>query len=159
LAAEDGTTFSPTVLLVGGDSEPVLAPSDSGVTARVLGAVKGPKVRIGKYKKRTGYRRHTGFRASLTQIEIESIGGKSTAKQAAKSKAPAPANDGGPADSLAGTGCHGNRRFVVNHVVLGKHKRPDAGATEITRKFKDGTAEFSFPPSSERKPCSLHINP
>jgi hypothetical protein len=38
--------------------------------------VKGPKIRIGKYKKRTGYRRHTGFRASLTQIEIESIGGK-----------------------------------------------------------------------------------
>ena len=30
---------------------------------------------IGKYKKRTGYKRHTGFRASLTQIEIESIGG------------------------------------------------------------------------------------
>jgi hypothetical protein len=37
---------------------------------------------IGKYKKRTGYKRHTGFRASLTQIEIESIGG--TGKRGAK---------------------------------------------------------------------------
>ena len=86
LAEDDGTTFAPAVLLVGGDGEPVLSPSDITVTARVLGAVKGPKVRIGKYKKRTGYRRHTGFRASLTQIEIESIGGKRARPAAAKSK-------------------------------------------------------------------------
>ena len=64
------------MLLVGGDGAPVLEPDDVKVTAKVLGAVKGPKIRIGKYKKRTGYRRHTGFRASLTQIQIESIGGK-----------------------------------------------------------------------------------
>jgi large subunit ribosomal protein L21 len=76
LAEDDGATFSPAVLLVGGDGAPALVPSDVKVTARVLGAVKGPKIRIGKYKKRTGYRRHTGFRASLTQIEIETIGGK-----------------------------------------------------------------------------------
>ncbi len=75
LAADDGSTFTPDVLLVGGDGSPSLAPADVKVTARVLGGVKGPKIRIGKYKKRTGYRRHTGFRASLTQIEIESIGG------------------------------------------------------------------------------------
>jgi large subunit ribosomal protein L21 len=76
LAEDDGATFSPTVLLVGGDGTPVLEPSDVTVTAKVLGSVKGPKIRIGKYKKRTGYRRHTGFRSSLTQIEIESIGDK-----------------------------------------------------------------------------------
>jgi large subunit ribosomal protein L21 len=75
LPEEDGATITPTVLLVGGDGEPVLDPGNLKVSAKVLGAVKGPKIRIGKYKKRTGYRRHTGFRASLTQIEIESIGG------------------------------------------------------------------------------------
>jgi large subunit ribosomal protein L21 len=85
LAEEDGATFTPTVLLVGGNGEPVLDP-DLKVTAKVLGAVKGPKIRIGKYKKRTGYRRHTGFRSSLTQIEIESIGAKK-ARAAAKPKA------------------------------------------------------------------------
>jgi large subunit ribosomal protein L21 len=87
LHVEDGATFSPTVLLVGGDGDAVLDPSES-VTARVLGGVKGPKVRIGKYKKRTGYRRHTGFRASLTQIEIESIGAGTgrAGKQAAAAK-------------------------------------------------------------------------
>ena len=86
LAEDDGATFAPTVLLVGGDGAPVLDPGDVKVTAKVLGAVKGPKIRIGKYKKRTGYRRHTGFRASLTQIQIESIGGKA-ARVAAKPKA------------------------------------------------------------------------
>src|SRR4029450_9137670 len=77
---------SPAVLLVGGDGTPALDP-DVKVTARVLGDTKGPKIRIGKYKKRTGYKRHTGFRASLTQIEIESIGGAKSSRAAAKPKA------------------------------------------------------------------------
>ena len=60
------------------------------MTVKVLGQQRGPKIRIGKYKKRTGYKRHTGFRSALTQIEIESIGGKKRA--AAKPKAsPRPA--------------------------------------------------------------------
>ena len=100
LALEDGATFTPTVLLVGGDGEPQLAPSGAVVTAKVVTQAKGPKIRIGKYKQRTGYKRHTGFRASLTQIEIESIGaGKAPAKQAAK---PAAAKDEAPAGVPAG---------------------------------------------------------
>jgi len=59
----------------------------------VLGAVKGPKIRIGKYKKRTGYRRHTGFRASLTQIRIESIGAGKRQSAAKKEAAPEKAAD------------------------------------------------------------------
>ena len=86
LGQDEGATFAPTVLLVGGDGAPELAPTKGVVTARILGETKGPKIRIGKYKKRTGYRRHTGFRASLTQIEIESIGGKQPAR-ATKAKA------------------------------------------------------------------------
>jgi large subunit ribosomal protein L21 len=80
VAAEDGATFSPTVLLVGGDGEPSLSPKGVAVTARVVAQERGPKIRIGKYRKRTGYRRHTGFRAALTRIEIEAIGsGKAAA--------------------------------------------------------------------------------
>jgi large subunit ribosomal protein L21 len=85
LPVEDGKTFTPPVLLVGGNGEPQLDPAGVVVTAKVVGAQRGPKVRIGKYKKRTGYRRHTGFRAALTQIEIESIGGVK-AKAAARPK-------------------------------------------------------------------------
>jgi large subunit ribosomal protein L21 len=86
LAQDEGATFAPTVLLVGGDGSPQLEPGDGIVTAKVLGEAKGPKIRIGKYKKRTGYRRHTGFRASLTQIQIESIGAGKPTRSTAKAK-------------------------------------------------------------------------
>ena len=86
LHQDEGATFAPTVLLVGGDGAPRLDPGDGVVTAKVLGDTKGPKIRIGKYKKRTGYRRHTGFRASLTQIQIESIGGGKPSRATAKPK-------------------------------------------------------------------------
>ena len=81
LALEDGTSFAPTVLLTGGSGGPQIAPADVVVTATVLAQEKGPKIRIGKYKKRTGYKRHTGFRASLTRIQIESIGGSAAKRE------------------------------------------------------------------------------
>jgi large subunit ribosomal protein L21 len=87
LKTDEGKTFNPKVLLVGGNGKTDLAPSIS-VTARVVSHELGEKIRIGKYKKRTGYRKHTGFRASLTQIEIESIGAGAR-KAAAKPKAEA----------------------------------------------------------------------
>ena len=83
---EEGKTFHPDVLFVGGDGKVDLAPKGVTVTARVLGHVKGEKIRIGKYRQRTGYRRHTGFRAALSQLEIERVG-KGTAKAAPAVKA------------------------------------------------------------------------
>jgi large subunit ribosomal protein L21 len=85
LDVEEGKTFTPDVLLVGGSGAPSLAPKDVTVTVKVVGEQRGPKIRIGKYRKRTGYKRHTGFRAALTQIEVQSIGGKK--KAAAKPRA------------------------------------------------------------------------
>ena len=73
VGTDEGKTFHPRILFLGGDGEGQLAPK-SQVTARVVGHVLGEKVRIGKYRPKSGYRRHTGFRAKLTQIEIESIG-------------------------------------------------------------------------------------
>jgi large subunit ribosomal protein L21 len=84
LGTAEGKTFTPDVLLVGGNGKPDLSPKAGLVTARVVGHVRGPKIRIGKYKPKSGYRRHTGFRSSLSQIEIESIG---AAKKAAPKKA------------------------------------------------------------------------
>ena len=74
LPDEEGATVTPRVLLVGGDGAPDLAPGDGVVTARVVGHVLGDKLRIGKYKPKTGYRRHAGFRARLSELEIETIG-------------------------------------------------------------------------------------
>jgi large subunit ribosomal protein L21 len=99
LKAEEGKTFNPKVLLTGGDGKTDLAPSTT-VTARVVRHELGEKIRIGKYKKRTGYRKHTGFRASLTQIQIESIGaGARKAAAAAKPKEePTPKAEVAPAE-------------------------------------------------------------
>jgi large subunit ribosomal protein L21 len=89
LTTDAGKTFHPDVLFLGGDGDGTLAPR-SQVTARVLDHVLGDKVRIGKYRPKTGYRRHTGFRASLTRIEIQSIGAAKRAAAAPEKEAPAP---------------------------------------------------------------------
>jgi large subunit ribosomal protein L21 len=82
---DEGETFSPDVLL-----------GDSGVTvtAKVVAHERGPKVRIGKYKRRTGYRRHNGFRAATSRLEI-SLG--APAKERAAAKEPTPAETDAPA--------------------------------------------------------------
>jgi large subunit ribosomal protein L21 len=90
LKADEGKTFNPDVLL-----------GDAKVTAKVIAHERGPKIRIGKYKKRTGYKRHTGFRAATSRVEI-SLGGAAPKKAAAaapkkaaepKAAAPAAAED------------------------------------------------------------------
>ena len=83
LAHEEGKTFHPPVLFVGGNGTSEFSPKETQVTVKVVGSALGEKIRIGKYKKRTGYKRHTGHRSQLTQIEITAIGG---AKAAAKPK-------------------------------------------------------------------------
>ncbi len=76
LKTEAGQSFSPDVLL-----------GDDGVkvTATVLAHERGPKILIGKYRKRTGYKRHNGFRAATSRVEI-SLGAPKSA--AAKKAAP-----------------------------------------------------------------------
>jgi large subunit ribosomal protein L21 len=86
LSLDEGKTFEPRVLMLGGDGEPDLSPKDGAVTVRVVGHVLGEKIRIGKYRRRTGYRRHTGHRSKLTKIQVESIGAK---KRVAPKKAEA----------------------------------------------------------------------
>ena len=82
---DEGKTFHPTLLMLGGDGK-VDFEAKTQVTARVVGHVLGEKVRIGKYKAKSGYKKHTGYRSRLTQIEIESIGG-GTKRAAAAPKA------------------------------------------------------------------------
>jgi len=86
LSMDENKTFHPEVLFVGGDGRAELAPKGVQVTAKVLGHERGEKIRIGKYKKRTGYRRHNGFRASLSRIQIEAIGKKAARTTSAKAE-------------------------------------------------------------------------
>lgn len=67
-------------------------------------------------------------------------------------------NDGDQPDTLTVDGCRGTRRFVVNAVLMGKHTRPDWRARNVTRRFRDGTLDFGFPPSSEGKKKVFTLN-
>src|SRR5215207_1209427 len=49
---------------------------------------RGPKIRIGKYRKRTGYKRHNGFRAATSRIEISFGGEQKAAKPKPKAAEP-----------------------------------------------------------------------
>jgi len=69
-----GGTFEPDVLL--GDGEKVVV--------TVLAHERGPKIRIGKYRRRTGYKRHNGFRAATSRIEVTIGAGKKRATPKAK---------------------------------------------------------------------------
>jgi ribosomal protein L21 len=91
LKTDEGKTFHPDILFLGGDGDGQLSPVNATVTAKVVGHVLGEKIRIGKYRPKSGYKRHTGFRAKLSQIEIESIGaGSKRAAAAPKQETPAP---------------------------------------------------------------------
>jgi len=120
LALEDGASFTPTVLLSGGSGDPQIAPPDVVVTATVLAQEKGPKIRIGKYKKRTGYKRHTGFRASLTRIRIESIGAGSSRRRlcalAPRAAKPAPAEKADETPTASGALPEGYAGLTVAQV-------------------------------------------
>jgi len=106
LKTDTGETFTPRVLLVGGDGNTDLAPTIT-VTARVVDHVLGEKVRIGKYRKRTGYKRHTGYRSRLTEIQIESIGAGGAKKAAAaKPKAEAAAKPAAAAQEAPARQAH-----------------------------------------------------
>jgi large subunit ribosomal protein L21 len=43
------------------------------VTAEILADTKGPKIDIGKYKNKTGYRRRMGHRQKFTQVKVTDI--------------------------------------------------------------------------------------
>jgi large subunit ribosomal protein L21 len=100
LKLDEGKTFNPRVLLIGGEGKTDLSPTTT-VTARVVGHELGEKIRIGKYKRRTGYRRHNGYRSRLTRIEIEAIGAKKAATAAKKPAAAASKKAEAPAAPTA----------------------------------------------------------
>jgi large subunit ribosomal protein L21 len=65
----------PAVLLVDGDNlvtdNAVLA--SVAVTGEVVAHTKGPKIRIHKFKNKTGYHKRQGHRQALTKIKVTGI--------------------------------------------------------------------------------------
>jgi large subunit ribosomal protein L21 len=88
--------FYPPVLFVGGDGKAEFSPKGAQVTAKVVQDVLGDKIRIGKYKPKSGIRRHTGHRSKLTEVEITAIALKPEPKAAEKPSAEQPATETKP---------------------------------------------------------------
>ncbi|WEV78577.1 50S ribosomal protein L21 [Janibacter cremeus] len=72
--AGDSVDLKP-ILVVDGSTvtSDVDALAKVSVTAEVVGAAKGPKIVITRYKNKTGYRRRQGHRQPLTQLKITDI--------------------------------------------------------------------------------------
>jgi large subunit ribosomal protein L21 len=63
------------LLLVDGDAvtSDASALSSASVTAEVVAETKGPKIRILKFKNKTGYRKRQGHRQQYTTIKVTDI--------------------------------------------------------------------------------------
>ena len=77
LAGDPGQqlTFDRVILLADGDSITVGQPFVKGasLTAEVLDHVRGPKLKVFKFKRRREYRRRKGHRDELTRIRVTGI--------------------------------------------------------------------------------------
>jgi len=77
LAGEEGKPLKlEEVLLVKNGEKLIIGEplvKGASVTAKIEKNYQGEKVHIFKFKAKTGYRRKTGFRPQLTQLQIEKI--------------------------------------------------------------------------------------
>jgi large subunit ribosomal protein L21 len=93
LGQDEGKTFHPDVLLFADNGKTEFAPKGVQVTAKVVSHTLGDKVRVGKYRRRTGYSKHTGHRSRMSEVEIQKVAKRAstTRKPAAQSEEKAPA--------------------------------------------------------------------
>jgi large subunit ribosomal protein L21 len=69
-----GDSFTlPVVMVVDGETVTATGLDKAGVTVEVLGATKGPKIIIQKYKNKTGYKKRQGHRQKYTQVKVTDI--------------------------------------------------------------------------------------
>ncbi|GAA2182205.1 50S ribosomal protein L21 [Brooklawnia cerclae] len=69
-------TLQPLMLVDGDDVTTAQdALGKASVTAEVLGETKGPKIRILKFKNKTGYKKRQGHRQKYTQVKVTGIEG------------------------------------------------------------------------------------
>ena len=63
----------PVVMTVDGETVTTTGLDKAAVTVEVLGATKGPKIVIQKYKNKTGYKKRQGHRQKYTQVKVTDI--------------------------------------------------------------------------------------
>jgi large subunit ribosomal protein L21 len=77
MAGEPGATLTFDKVLMVGDGEKIAVgrPTVTGasVAVEIVGHLRGPKLRIFKFKRRHDYRRRRGHRDELTRIKVTAI--------------------------------------------------------------------------------------
>ena len=80
LVAEPGEAVTlPALLVVDGEGDSVTVTHDSDalagytVSAEVVSHGRGPKIKIHKFKNKTGYHKRQGHRQNLTQVKVTGI--------------------------------------------------------------------------------------
>ncbi|ASO19184.1 large subunit ribosomal protein L21 [Actinoalloteichus hoggarensis] len=79
LEGEPGTEVNfPALLVVDGNdiTHDATALEKFSVTGKVVEQSKGPKIRIHKFKNKTGYHKRQGHRQKLTRVEVTGISDK-----------------------------------------------------------------------------------
>jgi large subunit ribosomal protein L21 len=134
--------------------EPILYRSDEAVfdkaglesvqvTAKVLAHVRGEKLRVFKFKPKRGYKRRTGHRQELTQIEVTEIA-QGKAKAAAK-----PAAEKAPAEKASAKQAAAKADGAAKPAAAGKAKAADGAkaaakpAKAQTEKVKEESTDGS----------------
>jgi large subunit ribosomal protein L21 len=77
-----GATVALQPMLLAGDGEPTFDAdglASASVEAEVVEHVRGPKLRVFKFKPKRGYKRRTGHRQELTRIRVTRVGTKENA--------------------------------------------------------------------------------
>jgi len=107
LSTEAGKSFEPDVLL-----------GEGMVTATVIAHERGPKIRIGKYRRRTGYKRHNGYRSATSRVQISLGAAKraTAAKKEAPPKAEAPKAETPKAEAAAAKPPQGYEGMTVAQI-------------------------------------------
>jgi large subunit ribosomal protein L21 len=114
LAAEEGAEVTLEPILY--RSEEAVFDADGlsavKVTARVVGHVRGEKLRVFKFKPKRGYKRRTGHRQELTRIEVTEIahGAGKRRSPAKPAKAPEAKAANEPTEGAAATPAAGERK-------------------------------------------------
>jgi large subunit ribosomal protein L21 len=129
---DEGKSFEPDVLL-----------GESKVTATVIAHERGPKIRIGKYRKRTGYKRHNGYRSAISRVQI-SLGGAVKKASVAPAKTPAAAPKVAAAKAWAPDAAA--PKTAASKAAAPKATNPPKGYEEMTvAEIKDGAEAWRLP--------------
>lgn len=99
LDAKEGDKIALRAVMFRDDDDVVAGPKELEkvkVEAKVVEHLRGPKIKVFKYKPKKGYRRRAGHRSELTRVEVTELkmGARKTAAKKAEKAADKKGDDG-----------------------------------------------------------------